>query len=107
MSEYVLFFSKNYSYCVDLLNKLYKNNDIYNQLALININNSELQIPNFIKSVPSLIITNGDNHNLLVGNEVFEWYEETVKKIDGDIKDETLILCQVILMIFHLLKKKY
>ena len=87
MTDYILFFSKNCSYCIDLLNKLYKNNEIYNELKLININNPQLNIPKFIKSVPSLIISDNGNHNLLVGNEVFEWYEEIVKKIDGDIKD--------------------
>lgn len=87
MTEYILFFSKNCSYCIDLLNKLYKNNDLYNEMKLININNEQLNIPKFIKSVPSLIISENETHNLLVGNEVFEWYESIIKKMDGDILD--------------------
>ena len=55
-NEYILFYSKNCSYCTDLLNKLYKNNDVLKQIVLINVNNDQLQIPSFVKSVPSLIL---------------------------------------------------
>ena len=86
-NEYILFFSKNCSYCTELLNKLYKNDDVLKQIVLININNKELKIPVFVKSVPSLIVNENNNQHLLVGTEIFNWLDEIIKDKDEEIKD--------------------
>jgi len=86
-SEYILFFSKNCSFCTELLNKLYKNNEILKQIVLININNKQLKIPSFVKSVPSLIVNENNNQNLLVGSDIFNWLEEIIKEKEEKIKD--------------------
>ena len=104
MTEYILF-SKNCSYCIDLLNKLYKNNDLYNEMKLININNDQLNIPKFIKSVPSLIISENETHNLLVGMKFLNGMK-VLLKIDGDILDWDPTTMSGYSVIFHLLKKK-
>lgn len=86
-SEYILFFSKNCTFCTDLLNKLYKNDDLLKQIVLININNIQLKIPSFIKNVPSLIVNENNQQHLLVGTEIFNWLEELLKNKEENIKD--------------------
>ena len=70
--EYLLFYSKNCIYSTDFVNKLYKNQNLYKKFILIKINNKNIKIPGFIKSVPSILVTENNNRELLVGSQVFD-----------------------------------
>tara|TARA_B110000037_G_C17112416_1_gene502443 strand:+ start:1595 stop:2125 length:531 start_codon:yes stop_codon:yes gene_type:complete len=87
MSEQILFYSKNCSFCTELLNKLYKNKEILEKIILININNHQLQIPRYIKSVPSLLVNDKGNINVLTDNELFEWVDAEINKLRSSILD--------------------
>ena len=85
-TEYLLFYSKNCIYCTDLMNKLYKNQNLYKKFILINVNNKNIKIPPFVKSVPSILVTEGNNRDLLVGSQVFDWLKnKTEVEVDKSI----------------------
>ena len=82
-NEYLLFYSKKCIYSTDLINKLYKNQDLYRKFILINVNNKKFKIPSFVKSVPSMLITENGNRELLVGSQVFDWLKNNTVKVEN------------------------
>jgi len=86
--EYLLFYSKNCIYSTDFINKLFKNQNLYKKFVLINVNNKDIKIPQFIKSVPSILITENNQRNLLVGSQVFDWLKKSCNvKSNKDIEN--------------------
>lgn len=79
-NEYLLFYSKNCIYSTDFINKLFKNQDLYKKFILINVNNKSIKIPNFVKSVPTILITENSKRELLVGSQVFNWLKKFTKE---------------------------
>ena len=82
--EYLLFYSKNCIYSTDFVNKLYKNQNLYKKFILINVNNKNIKIPKFVKSVPSILITENNNRELLVGSQVFDWLKNKTAVIEKE-----------------------
>jgi hypothetical protein len=67
----LLYYSNQCKHSNDIL-ELIQSNNLHNNFNLINI--SKNQVPNYIKSVPSLIIPKGDGEaDLLVGSNLFKW----------------------------------
>ncbi len=79
--EYLLFYSKNCIYSTDFVNKLYKNQNLYKKFILINVNNKNIKIPNFVKSVPTILVTENNDRQLLVGSQVFDWLKNKKTEI--------------------------
>lgn len=76
----VLFYSNKCMHSKEFLNILHKDNNLNNQVTKVNVDNSNIQLPPYIKSVPSLIINENNKPNLLVGRKIFDWYNQKHKK---------------------------
>jgi len=76
--DYILFYSNKCLHSKELLNLLYKDPDLNQKFVKINIDNANVKIPPYIKSVPSCIINSNGNKQpqLLVGSAIFKWYKE-------------------------------
>lgn len=69
--KYILYYSNQCKHSKDIINIITQYN-ISNNFSLLDI--STIDIPNYIKSVPSLIIPKGDGEaDLLVGSNLFKW----------------------------------
>lgn len=88
-TDFVLFYSDKCLHSKELINLLYKNQDIYNKFVKINIDITKMKIPPYIKSVPSAIIPINGQPKLLVGVQIFEWYNSINKQMvqKQDISD--------------------
>jgi hypothetical protein len=78
-NDYVLFYSDKCLHSKELINLLYKDQDLFKKFVKINIDVAKVNIPPYIKSVPSAIITENNNAKLLVGVQIFNWYNENHK----------------------------
>ena len=78
--DYVLFYSNKCLHSKELLNLLYKDVDLNQKFTKINIDNPNIKIPPYLKSVPTAIITTNGKPNLLVGSSIFKWYNQTHSK---------------------------
>ena len=74
--EYILFYSNKCLHCKELLNLLYKDVQLNQKFTKINIDNSNVKIPPYVKSVPTAIITVNGSPSLLVGSGIFKWYNQ-------------------------------
>lgn len=80
MSEYVLFYSNKCLHSKELINLLYKDQDLFSKFVKVNIDVSKVKIPPYIKSVPSAIIPINGIPKLLIGTQIFNWYNENHTK---------------------------
>ena len=70
----ILFYSKKCIHSQKLLKQLYKNQELYNNIYKVSIEEPSVKIPKNVKSVPTLIIKNNNNFITYVGEEVFDWF---------------------------------
>ena len=85
--QYVLYYSNFCINCKDFMNILCKA-PIYNKFTKINVSEGTVNIPPFIKSVPTILVPNSSKP--LVGEEVFKWLEEiSEQRMNG--KDQSII----------------
>ncbi len=79
-NEYLLFYSNKCLHCKELLNLLYKDVELNQKFTKINVDNNNIKIPPYIKSVPSAIITTNGQPSLMVGNAIFKWFNQNHAK---------------------------
>ena len=70
----ILFYSKKCIYSQKFLSSLYKNQELYNKIYKISIEDTNIKIPKQVKSVPTIIIKNNSSFVTYVGEEVFKWF---------------------------------
>jgi hypothetical protein len=79
--DYILFYSNKCLHSKELLNLLYKDVELNQKFTKINIDNSNIKIPPYVKAVPTAIITLNGQANLLVGSAIFNWYKQKHNKV--------------------------
>tara|TARA_Y100001958_G_C21036416_1_gene407569 strand:- start:23 stop:559 length:537 start_codon:yes stop_codon:yes gene_type:complete len=57
------------------MNQLYKNQNLYNDIYKVSIEDPQVKIPKTVTSVPTIIIKDNQNFITYVGDEVFEWFK--------------------------------
>ena len=72
--DYILFYSNKCLHSKELLNLLHKDVQLNQKFTKINIDNPNIKIPPYVKSVPSAIITSNGQPSLMVGSQIFKWY---------------------------------
>lgn len=85
-NDYILFYSNKCLHSKELLGLLYKDVTLNEKFTKINIDNPNIKIPPYVKSVPSAIIQNNGKPFLLVGSEIFKWYNSMHKKVIEEVK---------------------
>ena len=75
MSTIILFYSKKCIHSQKLMNQLYKNQDLYNDIYKVSIEDPQVKIPKTVTSVPTIIIKDNQNFITYVGDEVFSWFK--------------------------------
>jgi len=70
----ILFYSKKCIHSQKFLKQLYKNQELYNNIFRVSIEEPSVKIPRNVTSVPTLIIKNNNNFITYVGDEVFDWF---------------------------------
>jgi hypothetical protein len=75
-NDYILFYSNKCLHSKELLNLLYKDPQLNQKFTKINIDNTNVKIPPYVKSVPTAIITANGSPSLLVGSAIFKWYNQ-------------------------------
>jgi hypothetical protein len=80
-SDYILFYSNKCLHSKEFLNLLYKDNELNQKFTKINIDNTNVKIPPYVKAVPTAIVTNNGEPSLLVGSNIFKWYNQRHTKI--------------------------
>ena len=78
--EYILFYSDQCRHSTEFLQKLYKNQGLYKKIVKIEVRDKSIKIPNYIKSVPTMVTTINQKAELLVGNNLFEWLNSITSK---------------------------
>ena len=87
--NYVLFYSSRCLHSKEFMQLLYKDSDLNQKFTKVNIDNKNIKIPPYIKAVPSIIVQDGGQPNLLVGSKIFDWYNNMHKKnvVQNSIED--------------------
>ncbi len=78
-NEYILFYSDKCMHSQELITLLKKDVDLYQRFIKINVGTRGVKIPNFVQSVPTAIIPIGGKAKVLVGSNIFNWYNDTHK----------------------------
>ena len=78
--NYILFHSHKCLHSKELLQLLYKDPQLNQKVTKVNVDNQNIKLPAYVKSVPTLIITENQKPSLLVGSKIFEWYKNLHKK---------------------------
>ena len=73
MESYTLYFSEKCKFSMKFINQLKTNQDLFKKCRKIEISQVRGQIPPYIKSVPSLIVTTNGQSSLLVNKDLFLW----------------------------------
>lgn len=76
----VLFYSNKCVHSKEFLTLLHKDTNLNNQTTKVNVDNPNIKLPPYIKSVPSLIVNENNKPNLLVGSKIFDWYNKKHKQ---------------------------
>lgn len=79
-SEYILFYSNKCIHCKELLTLLYKDVELNQKFTKLNIDNGNFKIPPYVKSVPTAIVTQNGQASVLVGTNVFKWFNQRHSK---------------------------
>ena len=80
-SDYILFYSNKCLHSKELLNLLHKDVELNQKFTKINIDNANIKIPPYVKSVPTAIITSNGEPSLLVGSQIFKWFNQRHAKV--------------------------
>ena len=78
--NFILFYSSKCLHSKEFMLLLHKDSDLNQKFTKVNIDNKNIKIPPYIKAVPSIIIQENNQPNLLVGSKIFDWYNNTHKK---------------------------
>jgi len=82
-NQHILFYSNKCLHSKELLNMLYKDPDLNQKFTKINIDNSNIKVPPYVKAVPTAIIQQEGKPNLLVGSNIFKWFNSLhTKKVE-------------------------
>ena len=84
----VLFYSNKCIHSKEFLTLLHKDTNLNNLTTKVNVDNPNIKLPPYIKSVPSLIINENNKPNLLVGKKIFDWYNQKHKQ---NISNESIM----------------
>jgi len=79
-SDFVLFYSNKCLHSKEFLTLLMKDPELNKKFIKVNIDNKNIKIPPYVKSVPSAIITVNGNQSLMVGSQIFKWYNDSHSK---------------------------
>jgi hypothetical protein len=79
-ADNLLFYSNKCLHSKELLNLLYKYTELNQKITKINIDNPNIKLPPYVKSVPTAIIQIEGKPNLMVGSQIFKWYNQTHSK---------------------------
>lgn len=80
-SDYILFYSNKCLHSKELLNLLHRDVELNQKFTKINIDNANIKIPPYVKSVPTAIITSNGEPSLLVGSQIFKWFNQRHAKV--------------------------
>jgi hypothetical protein len=72
-----LFYSNQCQHSKRLLLQIQKTN-IINNMQMVNIDNPQVQLPNFVQSVPTLYLPG--KRQVLTDTHLFQWFEEELQK---------------------------
>ena len=88
-NDYILFYSNKCLHCKELLNLLSKDVQINQKFTKINVDNPNIKIPPYVKSVPTAIIPVNGSPNLVSGSQIFNWFNKQHENIvqKQDIQD--------------------
>ena len=85
MSGNFLYYSTQCSHSLELINDL-KENELINEINIVCIDNKNIKLPSFLKSVPTLVVEEADIP--LVGEDAFKWIKWKIdKKVQKEEKD--------------------
>ncbi len=76
-NDYILFYSNKCMHSKEFLVLLQKDPGLDRKFMKVNVDTRGIRIPNYIKSVPSAIIPINGQPSLLVGVNIFKWYDES------------------------------
>lgn len=79
-NDHILFYSNKCLHSKELLNLLLKDVELNKKFTKVNIDNQNIKIPPYIKSVPSAIINVNGKPSLMIGTQIFAWYNQTHSK---------------------------
>ena len=85
--QYILYYSNYCINCKEFMNILCKT-PIYNKFTKVNVSEGVLNIPPFVKSVPTIIVPNSSQP--LVGEDVFKWLEEKSEQRMNSVEQSIL-----------------
>lgn len=83
-NENILFYSNKCLHSKELLNLLHKDVELNQKFTKINVDNRNIKIPPYVKAVPTAIININGKPNLMVGSDIFKWYEQMHSKINKE-----------------------
>jgi len=78
----ILFYSLLCSYSNEVL-ELVKKYNLDKQLILVNIDDNNIKLPEFIKVVPTIFLH--QDKTLIIDEEIIKWIEDTNKRLNVDI----------------------
>ena len=78
----ILFYSLLCSYSNEVL-ELVKKSDLDKQLILVNIDDNNIKLPNFIQVVPTIFLH--QDKTLIIDEEIVKWIEDKNKALNEDI----------------------
>ncbi len=78
-NDYILFYSNKCMHSKEFLVLLTKDPSLDKKFIKINVDTKGVKIPPYVKKVPSAIIPMNGSPNLLVGVNIFKWYDENHK----------------------------
>ena len=79
-NNHVLFYSNKCLHSKEFLTLLLKDTKLNQNTTKVNIDNGNIKLPPYVKSVPSMIVNENNKPNLLVGSKIFEWFNNLHKK---------------------------
>lgn len=79
-NDYILFYSNRCLHCKELITLLYKDQELNQKFTKINIDTGNVKIPPYVKSVPTAIIPQNGQPQLMVGTAIFKWYNQRHSK---------------------------
>lgn len=79
-SNNVLFYSNKCVHSKELLNLIMKDTKLNQKITKVNVDNPNIKLPPYVKSVPSMICNDNKKPTLLVGSKIFDWYNDQHKE---------------------------
>ncbi len=78
--SYMLYFSNKCLHSKELLNLLSKDASLNEKILKVNVDLRNVQIPPYVKSVPTMVMVVNQSAQMMVGTQIFQWYESMHKK---------------------------